>query len=187
MVDEATQDPCDRQLLEQVIREKSAQAFTQIYRRYQAVLRCAARAYLFDPAWVDDVVQEVWISLWTSRIDRELPHNPVAWLKAIIRFKAIDINRQKMAQRRRSSRIPERDQSACPEAVVLTREKSNAVSTCLSRLSTKQKSVVSLYYFSELSCESIAELRGCPVGTVKSQLHYGRRSLAHEWTRFYAS
>jgi RNA polymerase sigma-70 factor, ECF subfamily len=37
--------------------------------------------------------------------------------------------------------------------------------------------VVALHYLSGLSLEEIAEALDCPVGTVKSRLHYARENL----------
>jgi RNA polymerase sigma-70 factor (ECF subfamily) len=37
--------------------------------------------------------------------------------------------------------------------------------------------VIVLYYLNNLSLQEIADILGCPVGTVKSRLHYGRENL----------
>jgi RNA polymerase sigma-70 factor (ECF subfamily) len=40
-----------------------------------------------------------------------------------------------------------------------------------------QRVVIVLYYVNDLSLQEIADILDIPVGTVKSRLHYGRRSL----------
>jgi RNA polymerase sigma-70 factor (ECF subfamily) len=39
--------------------------------------------------------------------------------------------------------------------------------------------VIELAYFLGLSCEEIAEIVGCPLGTVKTRMFYGRERLRH--------
>ena len=45
------------------------------------------------------------------------------------------------------------------------------------RLPDKHKAVLVLYYFEEYSCEEIARVLGCSVGTVWSRLHYACKKL----------
>ena len=44
-------------------------------------------------------------------------------------------------------------------------------------LPLQQRVVVVFYYINDLSLQEIAEILEVPVGTVKSRLHYGRKSL----------
>jgi RNA polymerase sigma-70 factor (ECF subfamily) len=42
--------------------------------------------------------------------------------------------------------------------------------------------VVVLYYLQEFSLEEVAYILDCPVGTVKSRLHYARKELSQRLT-----
>jgi RNA polymerase sigma-70 factor (ECF subfamily) len=64
-----------------------------------------------------------------------------------------------------------------PEALMISREEYDELMKALSALDTKYRSVVVLRYFSELSCEEIAQAEDIPLGTVKSRLHYALKSL----------
>jgi len=44
-------------------------------------------------------------------------------------------------------------------------------------LNTNQRIVITLYYLNSLDVKEIASILDCPVGTVKSRLHYGRQAL----------
>jgi RNA polymerase sigma-70 factor (ECF subfamily) len=44
-------------------------------------------------------------------------------------------------------------------------------------LGLNHRIVVVLYYLNSLSLKEIADILDCPVGTVKSRLHYGRENL----------
>ncbi|MFN2450647.1 MAG: RNA polymerase sigma factor, partial [Candidatus Baltobacteraceae bacterium] len=43
---------------------------------------------------------------------------------------------------------------------------------CIDALSPKHRLVVVLHYLNDLNLAEIAEIADCPVGTVKSRLHY---------------
>ena len=44
-------------------------------------------------------------------------------------------------------------------------------------LAFSQRVVIVLYYLNNLNLQEIADILNCPVGTVKSRLHYGRENL----------
>jgi RNA polymerase sigma-70 factor (ECF subfamily) len=48
------------------------------------------------------------------------------------------------------------------------------IDTALQQLSPEHRLTLELAYFMGESCESIAEITGCPVGTVKTRLHHAR-------------
>ena len=51
------------------------------------------------------------------------------------------------------------------------------VREALEQLPEQQKEILVLRHFEEMSLQEIADLRGCPLGTVKSALHRATRSL----------
>jgi len=51
------------------------------------------------------------------------------------------------------------------------------VAEALESLPTEYRVVATLYFMEDFSYQQIAEMVGCPVGTVRSRLHRGRRML----------
>jgi RNA polymerase sigma-70 factor (ECF subfamily) len=51
------------------------------------------------------------------------------------------------------------------------------VSEALEALPTEYRVVATLYFIEDFSYQQIAEVLECPVGTVRSRLHRGRRML----------
>jgi RNA polymerase sigma-70 factor (ECF subfamily) len=47
----------------------------------------------------------------------------------------------------------------------------------IASLNVNQRIVIVLFYLNALDMNEIATILGCPVGTVKSRLHYGRENL----------
>ena len=64
-----------------------------------------------------------------------------------------------------------------PAALVIERLEAEEVSRAIAALPDDYRVVSALYFMEEFSYQEIAEIVGCPVGTVRSRLHRGRRML----------
>ena len=64
-----------------------------------------------------------------------------------------------------------------PAALVIERLEAEQVSRAIAALPEDYRVVSALYFMQEFSYQEIAEIVGCPVGTVRSRLHRGRRML----------
>ena len=66
---------------------------------------------------------------------------------------------------------------ADPAASLMDRIDTEQVAAALESLPTDYRVVATLYFIEDFSYQQIAEVVGCPVGTVRSRLHRGRRML----------
>ena len=64
-----------------------------------------------------------------------------------------------------------------PAAAMMDKFDSDQVAEALDALPTEYRVVATLYFIEDFSYQQIAEVVGCPVGTVRSRLHRGRRML----------
>lgn len=64
-----------------------------------------------------------------------------------------------------------------PAALVLGQLDREAVGAAIDRLPEDYRVAAALYFVEEFSYEEIAQILGCPIGTVRSRLHRGRRLL----------
>jgi RNA polymerase sigma-70 factor (ECF subfamily) len=64
-----------------------------------------------------------------------------------------------------------------PAAGLMDRIDTEQVSEALDALPDEYRVVATLYFMEDFSYQQIAEVVGCPVGTVRSRLHRGRRML----------
>jgi RNA polymerase sigma-70 factor (ECF subfamily) len=69
---------------------------------------------------------------------------------------------------------------ASPEQMVEERELYELVYEAINKLKFKQRATLVLFYLHDFSLTEIAEIMDCPVGTVKSRLHYARENLRRE-------
>jgi len=155
------------------------EAFVELVARHQASLTYFVRRLTKDEATAEDIVQDVWMK--SLRCLRTL-RNPEAfkvWLYQIARRRALNERRDAKS----ASALP--DNLAAPqdgpeEEEVFSAEQAPRVHECLKALRPEFREVLLLRYLEEMPYESIAEVVECPVGTVRSRIHYAKLALRRE-------
>ena len=70
-----------------------------------------------------------------------------------------------------------RGRESDPASAIMDRLDTERVSEALDALPTEYRVVATLYFIEDFSYQQIADVLECPVGTVRSRLHRGRRML----------
>jgi RNA polymerase sigma factor (sigma-70 family) len=139
-------------------------------RHYLALVRLAVQL-VDDLETAEDVVQDVFAA-WPSRP----PDDPLRYLRTAV------VNRSRSALRRRRTvrahSRPERPALIEPDADVLRSERSRLVLAHLDDLPRRQREVVILRYYEDLSIGEIAAVLGIRRGSVSSSLHRALATLA---------
>lgn len=141
-----------------------------LYRQHANRLIHLAASITFDRAVAEEVVQEAFVGLHqaTSHV-----HNPGGYLRrSVVNLSIKSIRRRQTARR---FRPPPQTTTSIPEID----EGWDAVQ----RLAPRQRAVVALRYWEDLSEAEIAAVLGWPPGTVKSTLHRALKRLKKEITR----
>lgn len=151
-----------------------------IYDRHRNLVYRTALAITGDQEAAADLLQEVFLRLFRfgHRIDPNRPLEP--WLYRMTANMAYTWANQRRRWYRLLQEIAERlarESRASPYHVVEQREQWGEVQRALDAISPEKRVVVVLYYLNGLSLVEIAEALELPIGTVKSRLHYGRKSL----------
>ncbi len=68
-------------------------------------------------------------------------------------------------------------QETDPASALMDKLDTESVGAALEELPEEYRLVATLYFIEDFSYQQIAEVLGCPVGTVRSRLHRGRRML----------
>jgi len=134
---------------------------------------------------VDDVAQDVFIQAWRALPKFRQDARFSTWLYRIATNMAIKQwhRNKRRAQTVSEEELPNTVRAALailtpnPEDVAAQRARDGALRAAIDRLPEKQRTVILLHYFEEYTCEDIAALLDCSVGTVWSRLHYGCRKL----------
>jgi RNA polymerase sigma-70 factor (ECF subfamily) len=68
-----------------------------------------------------------------------------------------------------------------PESTIVRQEREQQVQQMLTNLSPKDRAVVIMRYWNELSYVEIAKGLSMSISAVKSRLHRARKSMAQQW------
>jgi RNA polymerase sigma-70 factor (ECF subfamily) len=139
-----------------------------------------------DPALAEDVVQEVFVRLWTraEQFDRERG-SLRAFLLAQTHGRSLDLVRSETARRRREERDARavREPPADVEQQVVRNAVASEVRTALAALPDLEREPVELAYLGGLPYREVALRLGIPEGTAKSRIRSGLSHLREAMTR----
>ena len=174
MVDRDAEDLTDGRLLE-LIGADSEGAFEELFARYSASATALARRVLRQPFLADEVVQEVFLSVWNNAATYDQSRGSVrSWLMLLTHRRAVDAVRREESVRRvaeAASReplpVPDEPGDTVEQSWLL--EERTLVRESLAGLPEPQREVIELMYFSGLSQTKVAERLQIPLGTVKSR------------------
>ena len=171
----------DGQLVE-LVAENDADALEALYERYGRAAYSLARRILTDETLAQDVVQEVFLSLWRDARRFDAGRGTVAtYLLSMTHHRAVDVVRREEKLRRwRTSDEGlelEPDPKARVEDEVELAERRTEVRTALAELPTAQREALLLAYFGGYTQREVAALVGVPLGTVKTRMAAGMRKM----------
>ena len=170
-------------------------AFREIVSRYKNGLYTFLKRFLNHQYLVEDVFQETFLQLFTSRdsFDKSRPLRP--WLFTIAANKAKDALRKQ--QRKSAISIGPVAQaqemsfdeflntltfdSRVPYDYLEKDETAGQVREVIANMPENLKEILVLAYFNRFSYKQIAEILGIPIGTVKSRLHTAVGRFAKDW------
>jgi RNA polymerase sigma-70 factor (ECF subfamily) len=153
------------------------------------ILRAFVRRRGVDPGSVEDVVQEILLSIHrarhTWRPDR--PFDP--WMWSIARNASTDALRRQTRDRSRRETLPDSGEDALqariagdgspidPERILTENELTTELTDALRNLSPTQREAVELLYVEQLSVAEAAARAGVTTTALKVRAHRGSRSL----------
>ena len=188
----------DGQLVE-LVAQKDAGALEALYDRYGRASYSLARRILTEETLAQEVVQEVFLSLWRDARRFDAGRGTVAtYLLSMTHHRAVDVVRREENLRRwRTSEEGlelEPDPKARVEDEVEAGERRAEVRAALGELPAAQREALLLAYFGGYTQREVAALVGVPLGTVKTRMAAGMRKMKealqdagreeqHPWTR----
>ncbi len=149
-------------------------ALTEVFDRLATAVYEGAVRVLGDESAAQDVVQDVFVELW-SRPGRYDPDaGPLrSYLVMRARHRAVDVIRselRRVARQEHSYRLALQEPDPSPHDEVIVSEAAAAVRAAMGMLPESQRRIVELAYFGGLTCREAAKAAGIPEGTAKSRL-----------------
>ncbi len=177
--------------------ERDAEAFETLFARYQESVRAHLLRTVRDANTAEDLMQEVFLRVWT-RGEQWNGHGPFrVWLHRIATNLALNYLRT-VRRRRECPLEPPHDSAdaddtptipdwmidranAGPQAALEQGERRRQLQHLVEEMPREKREVFRLVFDAEMEIADVAETLGVPPGTVRSRLHYIRKRLAREW------
>ncbi len=169
------------------IRAGDRRAVDELYDLFGRPAFALARRILLDDGLAEDVVQEVFLSVWRNpaAFDQRRA-NVASWLLAMVHHKAVDAVRREEGHRRRGRRAEDDMALDMPtgardaEEQAVDRVVAQQVRSALAELPAAQREALALAYYGGYTQREVAALTGVPLGTVKTRMLSGMRKLRTE-------
>ena len=145
-----------------------------------------------DEQVAQDVTQETFVEIINTIDNLQEPAAFVSWMKQITYHQCTRYFKKKkdvVADEDEDGNsvfdtIAEEKAEFIPDEALDQKDFKATILSMLDELSPEQHAAVMLYYFDELSVGEIAKIQGVSVGTVKSRLNYGRKTLKEAVTAY---
>ncbi len=162
----------------------SEQAMEIFYQRYYRYAYALAYRLLHESTAAEDIVQEVFLSVWRKAATYQRQHGSVySWLQAIVHHRAVD--RLRSVANRNNQWAPlqvegEQDPPSPQRDVweeAWQKEQSQLIRSALAQLPAEQRDVIELAYFQGYTHTEIATQKQIPLGTVKGRMRLGLQKM----------
>jgi RNA polymerase sigma-70 factor (ECF subfamily) len=178
-----------------LVRARDEQGFDTLRLRYKSLILRHTLSIVHDADTAEDLVQEVFLRVWTRAEQWDGRGALKAWLYKIATNLAL--NSLRSASRRKETPLEPKwlgqdddtdvpgwmidSVTPGPETALEHAERSAMLRGLVDGLSDEKRELVRLVYEAEMEVKEAAEALGIPEGTAKSRLHYSTKYLAREW------
>ena len=171
--------------LMQAIQAEDPEALSQLYDRYNGILKALILRVIHNEAEAEDLLQEIFMEIWNQAKNFSAQKGkPLGWMVTLARRRAIDGLRKKQAYTRAGERLQAETEQQ-PEAWVhnSTEEEITFTDTrvivrnVINSLPPAQQQAIDLAFFRGMSQREIAANTNTPLGTVKTRLELGLKKI----------
>jgi RNA polymerase sigma factor (sigma-70 family) len=169
-------DPMDRSELEHELERLHPECWSW-------TLACCER----DRDLAEDVLQSVYLRVLSGRARFDGRSSLRTWLFGVIRWSALDEKRRRHIRRARDVDADDAHMMPddAPGADVLTEqsERSTLLLAALDKLSPRQREVLQLVFYHDITIEDAAAVMKVSIGSARVHYDRGKKALARELTR----
>ena len=176
---QASSKDSDLKLFQKIV-AKNEKALEEFYLRYCLSLYTYVLRMIHDPHAAEDILQEVFIGVWTGSGKFQGRAQVKTWLFRIAHYQtATWLRNQKRYTGERDDAIEnlEDQENETPETLAFDAWNFSQIQKALCELSADHREAIELSFTHGFSNAEIAIILDCPVGTVKSRLHNALRNL----------
>ena len=176
----------DKEILDLYKSGQQELAFKEIVDSYSERLYWHVRRFLCSHEDTDDLLQEIFIKIWTSLPTFRGESQLYTWIYRIATNESLNfLQKQKIRAALRFEDITARlDEKIDEDTGVSGDEAQKALMKAMSRLPSKQKTVFIMRWFDDLSYEDISEILGTSVGALKASYHFAQEKIRAEIEKY---
>ena len=184
----------DKSLIQAMI-QGDTRAFDTLFERYSQLVKHRIKRIVQNDAAAEDVLQEVFLRLWTRASQWQGTGSLAGWLLRMAGNLAL--NQLRSQKRRRQQPLElhgkqdeddlatpawmtDRD-SLQPDEALEHQENVEKLTFLVDQLPMHQRQVIRLVHEAEMDIRDVANQLNVPTGTIKSRLYYARKKLSDEW------
>jgi RNA polymerase sigma-70 factor (ECF subfamily) len=169
------------------IQAQDPDALSQLYDRYNGILKALILRVIHNEAEADDLLQEIFMEIWNQAKNFSAQKGkPLGWMVTLARRRAIDGLRKKQAYARAEERLQHETEqqpdawvhNATEEEIVLSDTRA-LIRKVIAGLPPPQQQAIDLAFFKGMSQREIAAKTNTPLGTVKTRLVLGIKKIYH--------
>jgi len=176
--------PSDLELMEGIQRE-DPEALSQLYDRYNGILKALILRVIHNEAEADDLLQEIFMEIWNQAKNFSAQRGkPLGWMVTLARRRAIDGLRKKQAYTRAEERLQQETEQQpdawvhnSTEEEILDGDRRVLIGRVIGVLPPAQQQAIELAFFRGMSQREIAAKTNTPLGTVKTRLELGLKKI----------
>jgi RNA polymerase sigma-70 factor, ECF subfamily len=167
------------------IQAREPDALSQLYDRYNGILKALILRVIHNEAEADDLLQEIFMEIWNQAKNFSAEKGkPLGWMVTLARRRAIDGLRKKQAYQRAEERLQNETEqqpdawvhNATEEEILLSDTRS-LIRKVIRGLPPAQQQAIDLAFFRGMSQREIAAKTNTPLGTVKTRLELGLKKI----------
>jgi RNA polymerase sigma-70 factor (ECF subfamily) len=176
--------PSDLELMT-AIQAEDPDALSQLYDRYNGILKALILRVIHNEAEADDLLQEIFMEIWNQAKNfSSQKGKPLGWMVTLARRRAIDGLRKKQAYARAEERLQNETEqqpdawvhNSTEEEIVLS-DTRDLIRKVIAGLPEAQQQAIDLAFFRGMSQREIAAKTNTPLGTVKTRLELGLKKI----------
>ena len=157
-------------------------ALEQFYRHYHGQVFQFARRLVNNEADAAEITNEAMLEVWRAAARFAGESRVRTWLFGIVNHRAIDLLRRRRRRHEHADELTDvaDEAPACNLSDVIGgAQDAGHVRSCVQQLPERQKAVVHLAFFEELSYPEVAQVLDVPVGTIKTRVMHAKQRLQH--------
>ena len=165
-------------------------AFSMLVRKYQKPVHALVWRKIGDFHIAEEITQDAFLKAYKELATLKKQHRFARWLSVIATRACIEWLRKKRlsTQSLEATNHAQLEKATYSEYVIQENERTTAeaqsevVQKLLAKLREKERTVIILHYFGEMTHEEISEFLGTSVGTIKSRLRRAQQRLKKRGT-----